>query len=447
MTYTDMRKIQKTTLNISGMHCASCDILVQTKLRELTHVVKVVPNRSKETIEITHSQPLSLDEINLLICAYGYKVSEYPDKSSDMRQDSVWQKAKDGLSYFVIAGVIIYIVNDLHLIPSLTADPTSGLFGVFLLGLIASISTCMATTGAILAGYTHLIKDKSFIFRQTTLFIVGRLISYAIFGFVLGLFGGFFAGITKFEGILNIAVAMILIAVSFDMLRLISLADFLDKLPILAKVKNTLLPRKKIHTSPFGALFLGGLTYFLPCGFSLSTQAYAMSFANPLSSSMTMFVFAIGTIPSLFALGFLSKIRTSGFYLNLHKIVGAFIFFVGLTYILNTLNLYGFGFDISITPTQQAVPVVNGRQIVRMTATSRGYEPNLFVIKKDIPVRWEIEGKEIFGCQGALKSPKAGVQVTYLKPGENIIEFIPTEIGDIQFSCSMGMFGGNFKVI
>ena len=69
------------------------------------------------------------------------------------------------------------------------------------------------------------------------------------------------------------------------------------------------------------------------------------------------------------------------------------------------------------------------------------------MVKKNIPVRWEIDGKEIYGCQGTLQSPQAGIQLTYLKEGENVFEFIPKEVGIINFSCSMGMFSGQFKVI
>ena len=34
-----------------------------------------------------------------------------------------------------------------------------------------------------------------------------------------------------------------------------------------------------------------------------------------------------------------------------------------------------------------------------------------------------------------------------LVKGENIIEFTPSEVGTIKFSCSMGMYTGQFKVV
>jgi len=34
-----------------------------------------------------------------------------------------------------------------------------------------------------------------------------------------------------------------------------------------------------------------------------------------------------------------------------------------------------------------------------------------------------------------------------LQPGENIIEFTPQKVGDLPFSCSMGMYTGVFHVV
>lgn len=445
-----MQNTTKTsTIRITGMHCPSCDILVRTKLEGKSSITKVVPNQKDKTLAITHTEPLSIDEINSVLCEYGYKVSNLSEVLDD-RQFSIQRNLKEAFIYAVIIGGIYYIVKDLKVIPDIMTNPTSGAGGAFVLGLVASVSTCMATTGALLAGYTHLVKDKSQVAKQTILFITGRLVSYAFFGFLIGLFGGIFTSLASFEGVINIFVAAILVAVALDMLKILSLATIIDLIPGMKSMKNGITQRSSSKSSVAGAFLLGVSTYFLPCGFSLSTQAYAISIANPVMSSLIMTAFAAGTIPALFALGFLSKLRNTKIYTHINKVVGIIVLFVGISYIANTMTLYGVSvnFQDSATPTDSAaVPIKDGKQIVQMTATSSGYSPNSFVIKKGIPVRWEIDGKEIFGCQGAIKSPKVGVKITYLKPGENIIEFTPTETGVIQFSCSMGMFSGKFTVI
>jgi plastocyanin domain-containing protein len=61
-------------------------------------------------------------------------------------------------------------------------------------------------------------------------------------------------------------------------------------------------------------------------------------------------------------------------------------------------------------------------------------------------VRWEIDGANAVGCERALVSRKLGIQ-KLLTSGTTVIEFTPTEAGNIPFSCSMGMYRGSFTVL
>jgi plastocyanin domain-containing protein len=81
-----------------------------------------------------------------------------------------------------------------------------------------------------------------------------------------------------------------------------------------------------------------------------------------------------------------------------------------------------------------------------MVQDGSGYSPNTFTIKKGIPVKWIITSKSAFTCAASIISPKLGVRKN-LQLGENIIEFTPSESGNIRFTCSMGMYGGSFNVI
>ena len=81
-----------------------------------------------------------------------------------------------------------------------------------------------------------------------------------------------------------------------------------------------------------------------------------------------------------------------------------------------------------------------------MDVISGGYSPNYFTVKKGIPVRWVINGKNIFGCQGYFIVPSLNISKA-LNAGENLIEFTPTETGFINFSCGMGMYRGRIEVV
>ena len=447
---------QKTTIRITGMHCASCDILVKTQLATLTHISEVVPDQSAGTVTITHTLPLSLNDVNTVLCEYGYKVYALDDAHALSDQPSWGSRLKQAGAYALVVGVVWYIFNGLGLMPLVSTSASLTFGSAFIIGLIASVSTCMATTGALFTSYLHYLPNTAAkkTPQLTALFLIGRVASYAIVGFVIGTFGGVLATITQLEGVLTLFIAVTLIIMGLDMVRLLSLSAILRHIPFVKHVSSSLENSASHHHGRvWGPLALGFMTYFLPCGFSLSIQAYAVALANPLQSAGLMAAFALGTVPALLALSFTSKIRHSPFYRHVIHIFGVITVFVGLSYVANMLVLFNLVpstwiSDVTTKAEQTtASPIVNGVQVVRMTATSSGYSPREFVVKQNIPVRWEIDGKEIFGCQGALQSPKAGVKLMYLKPGENIVEFTPTEKGIIQFSCSMGMFSGQFTVI
>ena len=81
-----------------------------------------------------------------------------------------------------------------------------------------------------------------------------------------------------------------------------------------------------------------------------------------------------------------------------------------------------------------------------MAVVSGGYVPNYFIVKKGIPVKWVIDGKNVFGCQGYFVVPSLNISKA-LNPGENLIEFTPKDSGFINFSCGMGMYRGRIKVL
>jgi len=120
----------------------------------------------------------------------------------------------------------------------------------------------------------------------------------------------------------------------------------------------------------------------------------------------------------------------------------------------NGLALTGTGFDIEpanvITPVINNAPVSPGDsnadfQEIRMDVTRYGYTPSTFTLKKGVPVKWIINGKELGGCNNAIIVPALGLEFD-IKKGEQIIEFTPTQVGTIRWSCWMGMIRGSFVV-
>ena len=161
-----------------------------------------------------------------------------------------------------------------------------------------------------------------------------------------------------------------------------------------------------------------------------------------------MAVFALGTAPAILFIGSLKNLLKSTFYQYFMKIVAVGVLILGLYYVSNFLSIYGvnLGFNQVNKETSNGIKTENGKQIINMDVVNSGYVPNYFTVKKGVPVKWIINGKNIFGCQGYFVVPNLSISKA-LNEGQNLIEFTPNEVGFINFSCGMGMYQGRIEVI
>jgi plastocyanin domain-containing protein len=132
---------------------------------------------------------------------------------------------------------------------------------------------------------------------------------------------------------------------------------------------------------------------------------------------------------------------------------GVIVMILGVIMINRGLALSGTGLDASSLAASgiasedkvAGVEMKDGYQIIRMDVTRYGWEPDRFILKKGVPVRWIITGKEINSCNNAIVVPDLGLNFP-VKSGEQVIEFTPTKEGLISWGCWMGMIPGTFLV-
>jgi len=85
-------------------------------------------------------------------------------------------------------------------------------------------------------------------------------------------------------------------------------------------------------------------------------------------------------------------------------------------------------------------------QEVSMELSYGGYSPSTLYIKKDIPVRWNINVKQMTGCTSSIMIESLGIKKD-LQLGNNTIEFTPPkDVNEIKFSCGMRMVWGKFII-
>lgn len=438
-----MAKIKKTTLYVKGMHCPSCEVLITDKFKEENNIKTINPNFSKQKVELSYTGRLDEKILNKKIQPFGYEIISHNEEKLEESLDSLPKRIFEAAAIAVIIILLYLSAKELSLVPSFNFKGSLNYLTVFFIGLIASTSTCMATSGALFLSTVGKNKNN---FIQALAFNFGRIISYGFFGFIVGAIGQTLLTTFKIGPWLTFLSAIFMILLGLDMARVIVFAKIIPygkTKGIFEKLENLLIKNPKKT-----AFFLGAITYLLPCGFTQAVQVYSLGLASPVQSALTMVVFAIGTVPAILLIGSIGSLTKSKFYPYFLKTMGMLVFIIGVYYFNNFLSLYGVNLNLfgNGAGVYNSAAIKDGVQTINMRVVTSGYIPNYFSVKKGIPVRWVIKGENVFGCQGYLVVPKLGISKA-LETGDNIFNFTPTESGFINFSCSMGMYRGRIEVI
>jgi sulfite exporter TauE/SafE len=356
-------------------------------------------------------------------------------------------------------GAVAIVVFGLYLLLSrlgfLTFSPTVAgsvsLAAVFVIGLVASFSSCTAIVSGLVVAVTasaaksNLELTVAQKIRPHVLFNLGRVLGFAVLGGLVGYLGQVITLSSELNGLFVIIVAALMIIMGMNLLDVWPQAwSFIQPPKWLAHWVINLSEKKSWHIP----LTVGALSFFLPCGFTQSMQLYALSTADPLRAGLIMAVFALGTAPALLGVGTFASLARGRALKRFSQAAGAFVMVLGIANVQNGATLMGFNWLASDRlDNEAAVMVADGVQIVQMEITDAGtYSPDVITVTENTPVRWEIYGTQNMGCAQTLVVPKLRIQEV-LVPGFNEIEFVAPAAGTYQFSCSMGMVRGTLQVV
>lgn len=460
--------LQEHLYFVKGMHCASCEILIEKKLLEMKGIksVEAQADKGEVLIEYIGKRP-KIEMLNSIFRKEGYLFFDQPDARDNGSKKNNFFKIVV-ISILLIAGFLY--LNKLGLSGWINVNSKSSLPAFFVLGIVAGLSTCAALVGGLILSmskqWVEIYSDqKSTLVKLQPhlMFNGGRIVSYAVFGAIIGIVGSKLQvslGLTSF---LIIAVSVMMIFLALQMLGVKSLKRFQFALP---KFITRYLADESNFKGRYMPFILGALTFFLPCGFTLTAQGLALLSGNPLQGSLIMAFFALGTALPLLLIG-LSTIKFSSrphLAYQFSKVAGVLILFFALFNINSQLNVLGYSSfsDFFRQPTavsqnskvnsiisdEGLAPIVNGKQLLKMEAFSYGYEPNYFKVRAGVPVRWEITDKGTIGCTNAIISKGLFEEEIPLSPGQTSVkEFTPIRPGKYKFSCWMGMVSGIIEVV
>jgi sulfite exporter TauE/SafE/copper chaperone CopZ len=440
------------TLHIKGMHCASCEILLEKELMKINKVQKCKLSHKKGTLHINCEGEMPFEEIEKVVEKNGYHIAKKDEKKYEKKKMTLDDYAQIFVIFFGVAAIawLLQKFEITRFFPEFGSN--AGIFVALLLGVVASLSTCLILIGGIVLSFGNMYQVKEdakhpWLSRSLPhiYFHIGRIVGFALLGGLLGLIGSKINYSLSFTGWLTIIVAIIMLYIGLQIVGFVpSITKFGFHLP-----KSL---SKKIHSleksnNPLTPMIIGVLTFLLPCGFTQSMQVTAIASGSFVTGALIMGAFAVGTLPALFSLGLGSSYARKSEFKFVNRLIGIVVVFFAIYSLNSGLVLSGSNFTLDFWSQgvgSGAVQMEEGVQVAKMDVDWT-FEPNEFVVQKGVPVRWEINGINVSGCSNEIVIPSMNISKK-IEQGLNVVEFTPEKSGTLPFSCWMGMIGGKFIV-
>jgi len=193
----------------------------------------------------------------------------------------------------------------------------------------------------------------------------------------------------------------------------------------------------------------GALTFFLPCGFTQAMQLVAIGSGSPVTGSLIMGMFALGTAPGLLMIGGLTSIVKGTFAKSFFRIIGVGVVAMALINIMNGANLINihlpdFQSEQTITTMDKSV-----QKLETIYHLDNDISPSIFTAKVGQKSALIVDVKDDGqGCMSTIMIPGLNDKPQYLKSGKKLIlDFTPTSTGEYKITCAMGVVRGTIKVV
>jgi uncharacterized protein len=322
----------------------------------------------------------------------------------------------------------------------------------FITGLTTGGVSCLAVQGGLLASAMSQQKDQKPITIVST-FLIAKVIAYTILGFLLGFLGSTVTISSTVQGWMQIIAGLYMLTTAANLLNLHPIFRYFVIQP--PRFAYKLLKNQTKAESLFAPALLGFLTVLIPCGITQAMMLLAISSGNALLGAGILAAFTLGTTPIFAGIGAAStQLFKKKSFVYLASIVIIILAISSINAGQNlrgsrhTLASYWNALSSPSAPSVKAASIdTEGKQEVTITVLSSGYQSNVNTIKAGVPVKLTLITNNTQGCSRAFTIPTLNVSKVLPLTGVETIEFTPTETGRLAFTCSMGMFSGEFKVI
>ncbi len=208
-------------IHIGGMTCTSCETLIKEELKEIDGIDKVDISRKENEGEIFYIKDINFEDVKARIVNLGYQVDD----------TSFSGKAKKAtakqwfFSLLIVLGLYLgyKLLQALGLLGWVDVGTTQVSFGIaFLVGIIASMSSCLAVVGGVVVSFGARYKSEGNFFQANVkphlFFHAGRLFTFLILGGILGIIGSWINLSGSAMGWFTIVIAIVMVLLGLNIL-------------------------------------------------------------------------------------------------------------------------------------------------------------------------------------------------------------------------------------
>ncbi|MBT4604317.1 hypothetical protein HOC01_01640 [archaeon] len=455
---------------VEGMTCSSCEVILERRLGRVNGVHTVSVDRADERLVVECDENVSIDTLSNAIKGKGYTLHELDSQHNLLKKggkffsmpSGKWEEV--GAALLVLLSIYV-IVTSFDLLPKGIGVKDGMSFGfIFLIGLVAATSTCLAVAGGLLLAVAQKYNDANpgvsgwQKFKPHISFNVGRIIGYTLLGGAIGALGSVLTISPTVSGMITIIASLLMIVMGLQLLGIFPwMSNIQLKMPkFIAHRIYGVGENKNNSGGVVSSFFFGGATFFLPCGFTQALQLYVLGSGSFLAGALTMLAFSLGTLPSLAGIGlftsFVKKGNVQKYFMTFSAILviilGIYNFAPGLTMVGVDVSSLDFGGSGSEAVAGTIEEGESGEvQVIEVEVRGLDYYPNSFTVKQGVPVEFLVDGSGAVGCAQIFAIPDMGINQR-LSRGVDTITFTPQKTGKMIFSCGMGMAGpGVIEVI
>lgn len=292
--------IRPLVFRVTGMHCPACEFLVADEVACHPSVRQAQASRSDGLLKVEwegeEDASLLQARWNATLDPLGYRLwREDENPSAQLRKETVVGLALGAGFLVMFAGL-----QGSGLVDLLAPDSLE-LPGAFVLGILASLSSCFALVGGLLLSYTAAVgkQNPSAVSGGLWAFHLSRLATFFFGGGLLGLAGAALGSSLEVQRLLLTVAALVMTGLGANLLGW--------KLPSWGNSGKGMLRARRLASwgTLGGGILLGAITFLLPCGFTQSVQFQALAAGGFWEAATLTLVFALGTLPVLASVGWL----------------------------------------------------------------------------------------------------------------------------------------------